>query len=401
MEENAFIPFLAALALVIAAAKAGGWLSSRLGQPAVLGELVVGIILGPSVLNLFGLPYFEESHVVDNLHHLGELGVILLMFAAGLEIHLSDLTKNGRAAVFIGVLGVAFPILLGSLTLVLFGTPTQEAIFIGIVLGATSVSISAQTLLELGKLRSREGLTLLGAAVVDDVLAIAILSGFVAFAGGGDSSVTGLLLIFGRMLLFLGVGFFLVRWLLPRLVEWARTFQVSQPVMSLTLVAILGLAWASEALGGVAAITGAFMVGVALSDSSQKDEIERATRILIYTLFVPVFLVSIGLAANARELDRTQIVVTIVITIVAILSKVMGGGIGAKLGGMNWWESLRIGTGMISRGEVGLIIAGVGVNQGIIQRPDFTIVVVLVLLTTLVTPPLLRWAFSKKEGKNG
>jgi Kef-type K+ transport system membrane component KefB len=401
MEGHGIVPLLAALALVIAAAKAGGWLSSRLGQPAVLGELLVGIILGPSVFDLFGYSYFEDSHVTENLHQLGELGVILLMFAAGLEIHLSDLTKTGKAAVLVGILGVAFPILLGAGTLYfLFGTGGKEALFIGVVLGATSVSISAQTLLELGLLRSREGLTLLGAAVVDDVLAIAVLSAFVAIAGEGDSSVTGVLLIFGRMFLFLVGAFFLSMWLFPRLVEWGRTLRISQPVMSLTVISILAVAWASEAIGGVAVITGAFLVGVALSKSSQKDEIERDTRILAYAFFVPVFLVSIGLNANARDLTSSQIMATIAIIIVAIVSKLVGGGLGARLGGMSWRESLRVGTGMISRGEVGLIIAGVGITQDIIQTPDFTLIVVMILVTTLVTPPLLRWTFSEKEVKN-
>lgn len=393
MEEHGIVPLLAALALVIAAAKAGGWISSRLGQPAVLGEILIGIILGPSLFNVFGLHYFEEAHVVESIRELGELGVILLMFAAGLEIHLSDLIKTGRAAVLVGVLGVSVPIVLGGVILVLLGVPTQEAFFIGVVLGATSVSISAQTLLELGVLRSREGLTLLGAAVVDDVLAIAALSVMVAIAGGGDNSVIGLLLIFGQMSLFLVVAFFLSMWLFPRLIEWGRTLHISQPVMSLTIISILTLAWASEALGGVAAITGAFLVGVALSNSSQKDEIERDTRVFIYTLFVPVFLVSIGLTANVRELGRDQIVVTLVVLVVAIISKIGGAGIGAKLGGMTWKESYRIGAGMISRGEVGLIIAGVGIAQGIIGTEDFTVVVVMVLVTTLVTPFLLRLAF--------
>jgi Kef-type K+ transport system membrane component KefB len=145
-----------ALALIIAAAKVGGWLSNRIGQPAVLGELAVGLLLGPSVLNVFGLPYFETAHTVDTLHELGELGVILLMFAAGLEIQLSDFIKTGKPALFAGVLGVLVPIGLGIVVALPFGYTTSQALFVGIVLAATSVSISAQTLMELGFLRSRE-----------------------------------------------------------------------------------------------------------------------------------------------------------------------------------------------------------------------------------------------------
>jgi Kef-type K+ transport system membrane component KefB len=401
MVENPLVPLLAALALVIAAAKVSGWLSSRLGQPAVLGELLVGILLGPSVLNLFGQPYFDESHVADTLHEIGELGVIFLMFAAGLEIHLSDLKHTGRAAIFVGFLGVLVPFITGGLTLMLFGYSPDKAYFTGIVLGATSVSISAQTLMELGLLRSREGLTLLGAAVVDDVLAIALLSAFVAIAADGDTNVGGLLTIFGQMILFLAIALVAGLWLLPRLVQWGRKLPISQPVLSLVVIALLTFAWASEALGGVAAITGAFIAGVALSNSSLKDEIERGMRTLINAFFVPIFLVSIGLAANARALTGNLIVLTLILCLVAIVTKLIGGAAGAKLGGMSWPEARRVGAGMISRGEVGLIIAGVGTSQGIIETEVFTMIVVMILATTVAAPPLLRLSFRGQEVANG
>lgn len=391
------IPLLLALALVIAAAKMGGWLSNRLGQPAVLGELAAGLLLGPSVFNVFGRPYFEAAHTVDTLHELGELGVILLMFAAGLEIHLSDFVKTGKPALFVGVLGVLVPIGLGMATAVPFGYTTSQALFVGIVLAATSVSISAQTLMELGYLRSREGLILLGAAVVDDVLAIAVLSAFVAIETAGGGGALGLTWIIGRMLLFLVGAFLLSRWLLPRMALWVERLPVSQGIMSFAVVSVLIFAWASEAGGGVAAITGAFIVGVALSNSPTKNEIEEGIRTLNYAFFVPVFLVGIGLTANARLLSASDVGLTIVICLVAVLSKLIGAGIGARLGGTTWVEALRVGVGMISRGEVGLIVAGVGVTAGVIEADVFTVVVIMVLVTTLVTPPLLRLAFRGKE----
>lgn len=315
------------------------------------------------------------------------------MFAAGLEIHLSDFRHTGLAAVLVGVLGALVPILLGRITLTLFGYELEPVYFVGIVLGATSVSISAQTLMELGLLRSREGLTLLGAAVVDDVLAIAILSGFVAIVGDSNGGLPGLLAIFGRMIGFLVVAYILGSWLLPRLVQWDRTLSISEPVVSLAVVSILGFAWASEALGGVATITGAFVAGVALSNSTVKDDIERGSHTLIYAFFVPIFLVSIGLAANARTLSSSQVVLAVVISLVAIISKFIGSSLGASWGGLSWSEARRVGTGMTSRGEVGLIIAGVGISTGILETEIFTIVVVMVLVTTLVTLPLLRLAF--------
>jgi Kef-type K+ transport system membrane component KefB len=383
--------------VVIAAAKMGGRLSNQLGQPAVLGELVVGLLLGPSVLNLFGQPYFETAHITESLHELGELGVIFLMFAAGLEIHLSDFVKTGKPAIFAGVLGVLVPVGLGLATALPFGYTVSQALFLGIVLAATSVSISAQTLMELGVLRSREGLILLGAAVVDDVLAIAVLSAFVAIETAGGGGILGLAWIIVRMLLFLVGAFLLGRWLLPRLLLWAERLHISQGVMSFALVSVLLFAWASEALGGVAAITGAFIAGVALSNSPLKDDLESGIHTLTYAFFVPIFLVGIGLTANARLLSAGDLTFAVVISLVAVLSKLVGAGTGAKLGGTTWPEALRIGVGMISRGEVGLIVAGVGVTAGVVEGDVFTVVVIMVLVTTLVTPPLLRLVFRGQE----
>ena len=392
------IPLLLALAMVIAAAKMGGWFSTRVGQPAVLGELVAGLLLGPSVLNVFGLPYFEAVHTVETLHALGELGVILLMFAAGLELYLSDFAKAGRPALCTGVLGVLVPVGLGMAVVLPFGHGISQALFLGVILAATSVSISAQTLMELGVLRSREGLILLAAAVVDDVLAIAVLSGFTAIATGGGGGMLGLTWLLTRMLLFLAGAFLLGRWLLPRMVLWAERLHVSEGVMSCAVVSVLVFAWASEAVGGVAAITGAFIVGLALSNSPTKEEMEAGIHTLTYAFFVPVFLVGIGLTANARLLSANDLGLAIALSVVAVLSKVIGAGAGARLGGTTWTEALRIGVGMISRGEVGLIIAGVGVSSRVIAADVFTVVVIMVLATTLVTPPLLRLVFAWKGG---
>lgn len=394
------LPLLAALALVIVAAKLGGWLSSALRQPVVLGELLAGLVLGPSLLNLFGQDYFQQAHVTEALHEFGELGVIFLMFAAGLEIHLSDFAKAGKPAVLTGILGVVVPVALGAMTLLAFAESLQTALFVGIVLAATSVSISAQTLLELGRLRSREGLTLLGAAVVDDVLAIAVLSAFVALALEGGSSLPGVFWIILRMLLFLVGAFFIGTWLLPRAARWVgdRDLPVSEPIISLVVISVLAFAWASEFVGGVAAITGAFIAGVALSGSPLKDTIERGIRGMAYAFFVPIFLVSIGLTADLRVLfTGGGLWLAVVVSAVAVVSKFVGAGLGAKLGGLAWSEALRVGVGMISRGEVGLIIAGVGVRSGLLDLNGFAAMVLMVLVTTLATPPLLRLAFREKE----
>jgi Kef-type K+ transport system membrane component KefB len=297
--------------------------------------------------------------------------------------------------VFAGVLGVIVPIALGMLVVLPFGYSLDRAVFVGIVLAATSVSISAQTLIELGRLRSREGLTLLGAAVVDDVLAVAVLSTFIAIVLGDGGGAGGLIWIIARMLLFLGGAFLLGMWLLPRLARWAERIPVSEGLTAMVIVSTLSFAWASEFVGGVAAITGAFVAGVALAGSSVKEEIEKGIHGLTYGLFVPVFLVNIGLTANVRLLSAGDLGLTLAICLIAVASKLVGSGLGARLGGMTWREALRVGTGMISRGEVGLIVAGVGVSSGVIDANLFTVFVVMILVTTLITPPLLRLAFSR------
>lgn len=391
------IPLLLGLAIVLVTAKMGGWLVRRLGQPAVLGELAVGLLLGPSVLNVFGIDYFVNAHTLDILREFGELGVIFLMFAAGLEIQVGDLLRTGRAAVLVGFLGVIFPIGLGTLVGLQFHYSLANAEFMGIVLAATSVSISARTLMELGRLRSREGLTLLSAAVVDDVLAILVLSIFVGVVVSGNTQSWQLIWIALRMFLFLAGAFLAGLWVLPRVVDWARRLPISEPVLSVTLASVLLFSWAAEFLGGIAAITGAFVAGVGLARSTQRTEIERGIHTLNYALFVPVFLVVIGLRADLRQFSEGDISLAASLCLVAIVSKILGCGLGARLGGMSWRESLRVGTGMISRGEVGLIIAGVGLDAQLIQPNLFTNAVVMVIVTTLITPPLLRLVFSGED----
>lgn len=388
-------PLLLQIAIVLAAAKMGGWMSKQIGQPAVLGELLAGLILGPSAINVFGINYFSQAHTTETIRELGEIGVIFLMFVAGLEIELSDFAKLGKPAFLAGTLGVIVPIALSMIFIAPFGYDLTHSAFVGITLAATSVSISAQTLMELNLLRSREGLTLLGAAVVDDVLALVALSIFTALVGESSSGFLELVWITTRMILFLVISFFGGLWLLPRVVRWANRLSISQPVMSIVIINIMIFAWAAQALGSVAAITGSFIAGVGLSRSEVKNEIVRGIHTLTYSFFVPIFLVGIGLTANMRALSPNDLAFAIVVIVIAIISKIVGCGLGAKVGGMAWGESFRVGVGMISRGEVGLIVASAGITSGIISNSLFTVVIVMVIVSTLVTPPLLRLVFSK------
>jgi Kef-type K+ transport system membrane component KefB len=387
------LQLLLLLALIVLLAKAAGWLSARLGQPAVLGELLVGLLLGPSVLNLLHWPAFGAT-AEEVVGLLAELGVILLMLIAGLEVDLRELRRAGRSALLAGALGVVLPLAGGWGCSLLFGYDSGAAFAVGVLLTATSVSISAQTLLELGVLRSPEGIALLGAAVVDDVLVILILSGEVAFRSG-QGGVWGILLILGRMVLFVGVGGFLCLWGLPRLMRYVERWSVSAALPAVTLVVTFFTAWAADYIGGVAAITGAFLVGLGLRRSAQHSAIVESMHTIGYALFVPLFFVSVGLQANVRALDGRMLLFALTIIGVAILTKVVGCGLGAWLGGFSPAGALRVGLGMISRGEVGLIVATVEIREGWISSELFAVVMVMVLTTTILTPFLLKLTFRR------
>lgn len=383
---------------MIAAAKLAGYVSSRLGQPAVLGEILVGLLLGPSLLNLAGLPFLTSARLPETVNELAEIGVILLMFLAGLEADLGQMRKAGRVVILAGTLGVAVPLLLGMLTALPFGYELVPALAIGMILTATSVSISAQTLLELEVLRSREGIALLGAAVVDDIIAILLLSVFVALATAGGGGLAGVLFMLLRVLLFMAVfgaaGWFLV----PRLLTLVDQLPISQGVLAAAVVVALVFAWTAEVIGNVAMITGSFMAGVFAGQSSVHRRLFNGISALTYGFFVPIFFVNIGLHANVRALSSEMILVTTLITLVAIASKVLGSGAGALIGGFTPQQSLRLGVGMISRGEVGLIVAQILVSNGVVTPEITTLAVIMVLVTTLVTPPLLRLVFARHPG---
>jgi Kef-type K+ transport system membrane component KefB len=387
-----------ALALLIVATKLAGLVSTQLRQPAVLGELLAGLVLGPSLLGLLHWSVFSSAHTEEVVFELGELGVILLMFMAGLEVDLREMLRAGRIAVITGVLGVIVPLLLGGLASLLFNYPLLESIFIGLILTATSVSISAQTLLELGVIKSREGLALLGAAVVDDVLVILVLSIFLALTDTGTAGASsGVIGVIVSMALFFAIAIPVGLWVLPRLTHRIERLPISEGVVSWAIVVTLLFAFTAEAFGQIAAITGAFLAGVFFGRTRLRHEISEGMHTIAYAFFVPLFLVSIGLKVDARSLGAGGIAFMLAITLVAILAKMVGAGLGARLAGMRWDQALRVGVGMISRGEVGLIVASIGLRQGMIDESVFAAMVMMVLLTTLITPFLLRRVFPHKE----
>lgn len=359
------------------------------------------------MLNVLGWPAFasvasaESASLESVVRDLADIGVVLLMFVAGLETDLVELRRVGKVAFWSAFGGVVLPMIGGAAVAVAFGFPLYwQGIFIGAILTATSVSISAQTLLELGALRSREGSTILGAAVIDDVMGIIVLSLVVAFARASASGVDAaqIAIVALRIAAYFAVAWLAGRWMSPFL-RWVSRLPVAQGLLSGALALAFLYAWAAEYLGGVAAITGAYVAGVLIAQTEFKKELDGGIHPLTYSVFVPVFFISIGLQANGRDLGE-KAMFTIMLVLIAIVAKTIGCGVLARMSGFNNRESLRVGIGMISRGEVGLIVAGYGLANGLIDRDVFSASVIMVLATTMVTPPLLRLVFPPGHGQH-
>jgi len=356
----------------------------------------VGILLGPSVLDILSMSYFTDQHLPEVIHQMAEMGVLLLMFLAGLELHLSDLLHSGKVSALAGTLGVILPLVLGTITGLLFAMNIQPAIFIGLILSATSVSISAQTLMELKVLRSRVGIGLLGAAVFDDILVLLALAIFTALTQpASNADILTIVWIILKMALFLGIASIIGWWAFPKLNHRINSLPVSQGLIAFTFVTILLYGWFAETIGQMAAITGAFLAGLWFSRTAEKEHIRNSIGTIAYGIFVPIFFINIGLSANARQLTWNSGLLMLVMFLMAVASKVIGAGSGAFFSGLTRRESLQLGVGMISRGEVGLIVAAIGVNEGLLHQNDFSAVVGVVILTTILTPLLLRALFPK------
>jgi Kef-type K+ transport system membrane component KefB len=396
MHDNPTVPLLLALSLILCAARLAGAAARKLGQPRVLGELLVGVALGPTLVDMLHWGTLSGGHLAGTIKELAELGVLILMFNIALEIQPRELMAVGRTAVYAGILGAVIPLGVIALLTWAFGFPTHVALLTGVVMSANSTSISAQTLLELGVLRTKEGNAMLATALVDDVLAIMLVSTSVALTSGTEEMTwLGLGWIVLRMLLFFaGAGF--VAWsILPRVMNWIHvTPEFGQlygvPVFALTFALFLG--WSAEALGGVAALSGTFLAGFGLSriNARAKHEVEQASAYVSYAFLVPIFFVSIGLATDFAQLGLSALPYAALLIVLSVLTKVVGCGGGALLGGFNRIEALRLGVCMISRGEVGLIMASIGLARGIFDDRLFPSLLLAILVSTLVTPPLVR-----------
>jgi Kef-type K+ transport system membrane component KefB len=384
--DHPIIELLLKISCILIIAKLAGGISSRLGQPAVLGELIAGIILGPSILGIFQLD--------EVLRALAQIGVIMLMFLIGIESDIEELRKVGKVSVVSAVGGVVLPFFLGVSLAYGFKYPISESIFIGVVLVATSIGITAQTLRELGELQSREGMAIIGAAVIDDIIGIIILSLVVGFSCG-KASFGNVFVILLKMALFFSISIYLGVKLIPWLLSKFRKIQVSEVLLTVSITLCLFYSWAAEALGNVATITGAYVAGVIVGKSMFKEEVESKYHTILYSFFAPIFFISIGMETEIQAIAGKLIVFTILIVIAAIIGKVFGCAIPAKLSGFSTKESFIVGVGMMSRGEVALIVSSIALSLGIMSKDLFSSMIIMILITTLATPILLRYILKR------
>lgn len=378
------LAMLLPLAGMLVGAKAAAQISQRFGMPAVFGELLLGLLLGPSLLG-----WLSPN---ETIQLLADIGVILLMFMAGLETDTVALKQAGKASMLTAMGGVIFPLVIGVSIGSLFGMEWHHALFLGTVLTATSVSISAQTLRELGRLKSPEGLTILGAAIIDDVLGVLVFALVMSLSGEGN-----IILTIGKMILFFPIAWFIGDKVVPVVVRWERHLHNREASLALLLSLVLVYAWAADVLGSVAMITGAYLLGVVVTRHADESHIiHHGTSALGYGFFIPIFFINIGLQARADGLLLAPLM-TVVLIIIAIVTKIFGGGAGALLSGFRLRSATQIGIGMVSRGEVALVIAGAGLASGLLTTDLFSVLVIVTLATTLVTPPLLRLAFTMRD----
>lgn len=383
--------FLFDLALILISTKLFGLITKKVRMPQVVGALVAGVVLGPAVLNVLSETEFIQK--------LAELGVIVLMFTAGLETDINQLKKTGKASFIIAVLGVIIPLVGGFFIANIFNKGNDvntilQNVFIGIILTATSVSITVETLKEMGKLKTRAGNAILGAAIIDDILGIIALTITTSLA---DPSINVIIVLAKIVMFFIfaGLAGYLFHWAFIKLDE--RYQRDLRRFVIFAFVFCLLLSFSAEEFFGVADITGAFIAGLVISDSNRSNYLNSRFETLSYMLLSPIFFASIGIKVQLTAMTKTIFIFAILLLIVAILSKIFGCALGAKLCKYSNRESIQIGTGMISRGEVALIVANKGIAMGLMLPEFLAPVVIVVVITTIVTPILLKVVFNNKS----
>lgn len=379
--------YIGEIALILFSTTIAGTLSRRVSMPIVIGQLLIGVLLGPAVLGWVH---------PDNLLHVGaEIGVIILMFIAGLESDLQLLKKYFRPAVSVAMLGVILPMVVFYIYGEVMHQGFERSLFWGVVFSATSVSISVEVLREFGRLSSKEGATVLGAAVVDDILAVLMLSIFVSMFGNVSKkqnlsmSLWQILLI--QIAYFIMV-YIIIRWLVPGFIRLFERIPVPQATSIMSLVLCMGMAYLAD-LTGLSAVIGAFLAGVAIAQTSAHKEVASTISPIGYAFFVPIFFVSIGSEMQLGHL-ATNLLLIIGLTIAAILTKLIGGGLGALFLGFNLNSSYIVGSGMVSRGEMALIIAQIGYEAHSLAPELYSEIIIVIVLSTVIAPLMLKHAIS-------
>ena len=380
------------LAIIVIAAKFMGILARKLKAPQVVGEIVAGLLIGPCVLGIV-----EQS---DFLVQMAEIGVILLMFSAGLETNLKDLLKTGPIALLIACAGVFVPLVGGTLLYMgFYGTAPwgsenfYTAVFIGVIMTATSVSITVQSLKELGKLKGKVGTTILSAAIIDDVIGIIVLTFVIAFKNPEtkpSSVVINTVLFFVFALVVGFISYKIFKWVDNRYPHTRRI-----PIAGLAYC--LALSYIAESYFGIADIAGAYVAGIILCSIQDSEYIAEKMDINSYMLFGPVFFASIGLKTNIENINGEILLFSVGFVIVALITKIIGCGIVARLCKFNTMDSLKIGIGMMTRGEVALIVSQKGLAVGLLSPVYFTSVILLIIVSSISTPILLKLLFNKED----
>ena len=382
------IEILRELAIIVIAAKLFGLVARRIKAPQVAGEIIAGLLIGPSV---FG--FVEPS---DFLSGMAEIGVIMLMFSAGLGTDIKELKETGFKATLIACFGVFVPLVCGTILYMSFygfapGGSEEffKALFIGTILTATSVSITVEALKELGVLSGRIGTTIMSAAIIDDVIGIIVLTIVISFKDPNADIVSVVLHTVLFFVFAVGVG--IITYHIFILVDSRYPHTRRIPIMGMALAFVM--AYLADRYFSVADITGAYIAGVILSSLDDSKYISRKMDVNSYMLFGPVFFCSIGLQTNLRTLDTTIILFSLCFVLTGLLSKVIGCGGISKLMGFNWGDSAKIGTGMMTRGEVALIVAQRGLAAGMMGEAFFTSVIMLIIVSSIMTPVILKFLY--------
>lgn len=388
--------FLLILAIILLSTKVLGLATGKVKMPQVVGALLAGLILGPSVLNLV----VED----DFIFVISEIGVIMLMFSAGLETDLQELKKTGLASFIIAVAGVIVPLLGGFALYMLFfdgtGDPQHvlKAVFVGVILTATSVSITVETLKELGKLKGKVGTAILGGAIIDDILGIIVLTVVSSFTSP-DAQISAVLIKILLFFVFVAIIGFVMYKYFKHLGNAFRE-HMHRRVGIYALAACFLMSFCAEHFFGVADITGAYFAGLLLCNlSNVRDYVIRKIDICSYMLFAPVFFASVGIKTDLAGLTPSLLLFALLLLIVAIVSKIIGCGLGAKICKFSNHDALRVGIGMVSRGEVALIVAQKGAAVGLVSDTLFAPVILVVIVTTLITPVMLKMVMGDKIEK--